>query len=109
MVCYLAVHGLLPGGAYVSRYLFVIYVPLLSMGITTNLMMELNGASSALWAAMHEVEYLRTAPKWKNVTVELARAREKAAKARREITQLKRRYGIKKRGYAISFSDLPRK
>jgi hypothetical protein len=73
-------------------------------------MMELNGARSRLWTAMRQVEYLRTAPDWKRrqVASELEEAREEAAVARREITRLKRHYGIKKRGYNISLSDIPR-
>jgi hypothetical protein len=78
------------------------------MGVFKNLQLELDEAKSCLWAAMQRVEYLRTAPEWKRVGVasDLALARKQATEARRTITELKRKYGIKKRGYNISASDM---
>jgi hypothetical protein len=79
------------------------------MGVIKNLQLDLSEATSTLWGAMREVEYLRTAPDWKraSVALELEEARKRAKEARQSITALKRKYRIKKRGYNISISDLP--
>jgi hypothetical protein len=78
------------------------------MGITTELHLELSGAVSDLWGAMRRVKRLEADSRWRRVTWELEEARVHVKEVRAEITALKRKYGIKKRGYAISVSDLPR-
>ena len=80
------------------------------MGVTKAAIKELEDATSALWGAMRDIREYRAAPAWKQreQAPDLARAQAQAqaTEARRTIDELKRRYGIEKKGYAISVSDL---
>jgi hypothetical protein len=78
------------------------------MGVTKAAIKELEDATSALWGAMRDIREYRAAPAWKQreQAPDLARAQAQATEARRTIDELKRRYGIEKKCYAISVSDL---
>ena len=78
------------------------------MGVTKAAIKELEDATSALWGAMRDIREYRAAPAWKQreQAPDLARAQAQATEARRTIDELKLRYGIEKKGYAISVSDL---
>jgi hypothetical protein len=54
------------------------------MGVIKDLQSEFLGATSTLWGAMREVEYLRTASDWKRATVALELADLAASVPRNE-------------------------
>jgi hypothetical protein len=70
------------------------------MGVTKAAITELEHATSALWGAMRDIREYRAAPEWKQreQAPDLARAQAQATEARRTIDELKRRYGIEKKG-----------
>jgi hypothetical protein len=78
------------------------------MGVTKAAIKELEDATSALWGQCGTFASIGRPPAWKQreQAPDLARAQAQATEARRTIDELKRRYGIEKKGYAISVSDL---
>jgi hypothetical protein len=77
------------------------------MGVTKAAMKELEDATSALGGDAGDTEHSGSAGvEAAGDGADRVRAKAPAVEARRTIDELRLRYGIKKKGYAISVSDL---